>query len=171
VSGSPLLYVDPKGQELILAGIGAGVGALWGGINGYLSGDMGGALALDIAAGAGTGALAGLTNGVSLLEVAGGVATRAIISAGIESYRQMGIAALDPCKGTSGKNIALAAGFSVFGDAAGAIAGMVRTPASWMPIVNEQRGAFWGGNGAGVAGSPFSILDRMNERNSDCSCK
>jgi len=171
VTGKPTKYVDPQGRELVLAGIGAGIGAVYGGINGYLSGDRGSALAIDIAAGAGTGALAGLTNGLSLIEVAGGIATRATIAAGIESYRQLAIGAL-PCHkmDINRRNIALAGAFSLFGD----LTAMITSPVlreGMMPMSDDARGAFWGGNGSGVAGSPFAALDGMAESSDNCTCK
>lgn len=88
------MFRDPQGKELGLAVIGGLIGGGWGAINGYISGDRGWQLAADIGAGAGTGALAGLTNGASLIELA---ATRAVVSAGIESTRQIANGLMSPC--------------------------------------------------------------------------
>jgi uncharacterized protein RhaS with RHS repeats len=122
VGGNPTLFRDSQGEELGLAVIGGVIGGIWGGVNGYISGDRGAQLALDIAAGAGTGALAGLTNGASLIELA---ATRAVVSAGIESTRQIANGLMSPCHEVNihGWGIAFAGIGSLVGDGIGAAAG------------------------------------------------
>jgi RHS repeat-associated protein len=119
--GDPLIYRDPRGHELMLAGIGALVGAGWGVMNGYLSGDRGWAsLTMDGLAGAGTGALAGLSNGATLWEAAAMAGRRSILSAGIEATREMGKWML-PCHEieSSGTDIFMAGLASIVGDASG----------------------------------------------------
>jgi uncharacterized protein RhaS with RHS repeats len=120
VEGNPIAYRDPKGTELelALAVIGGGAGAIYGAINGYLAGDRDGALAVDIAAGAGSGALIGLTNGLSLIE-------GAIVNAGIESYRQLAVSAISGCQKEDARYIVAAGGLSVLGDLAGGAAAYI----------------------------------------------
>jgi RHS repeat-associated protein len=64
VRNNPLLFVDPSGHVINLAG--AGVGALIGGVIGATSAALSGGNTTQIIAGAGFGALSGATLGVTL---------------------------------------------------------------------------------------------------------
>lgn len=94
VGGSPMMYRDPSGHFLPETAVGALIGGLWGGVNGLIAGDNWKQIAVDSLAGAGTGALIGLTDGMSLI---GGMATRSVVSMGIDATRQMANWGLDPC--------------------------------------------------------------------------
>lgn len=83
--GSPLMYIDSNGKELLLAGIGAGIGGAFGLVQGIIAGHTGWELAADVGAGALTGGVAGLTNGMSLLV---GIPLRAATGAAIEAGKQ-----------------------------------------------------------------------------------
>ncbi|GGA00897.1 RHS repeat-associated core domain-containing protein [Dyella caseinilytica] len=152
VGGDPIMYRDPRGHELMLALIGAGVGAAWGIANGYLSGDRDWqSLALDGLAGAGTGALAGLSNGATLLEAAGAVGTRAVVSMGIESTRQMAKGLL-PCHDMdiSYVDIGLAGVGSVFGDMSGF---------GGEGVMGERGATAFGGTMGGAVSTPAAIAE------------
>jgi RHS repeat-associated protein len=152
--GNPILYRDPRGHELVLALIGAGVGAAWGVANGYLSGDRDWqSLTLDGLAGAGTGALAGLSNGVTLLEAAGAVGTRAVVGMGIESTREIAKGLL-PCHDMdiSYLDIGLAGVGSIFGDMTG-IGG------EGLGIVGERGSTAFGGVMGGALSTPAAIVE------------
>jgi RHS repeat-associated protein len=152
VGGNPIMYRDPYGRELILAAIGAGVGGVLGVVNGYLSGDSDWqSLTIDFLAGAGTGALAGLTNGVTLIEAAGAIGTRAVVSAGIESTRQIAKGLL-PCHemDISRVDILIAGVGSIYGDLSGLGAEGVMG-ARWAT-------AFGGGMG-GTVSTPAAIAE------------
>lgn len=114
VAADPITYRDPSGHELIAGAVGSAVGAGFGLLTGYLSGDRGEALLIDAAAGGLTGGLAGLTNGLSLLE---GIGTRALISTGVEGYRQLANDVVTDCvKDTNFAALGLAGAGSIVGD-------------------------------------------------------
>jgi hypothetical protein len=114
VAADPISNRDPSGHELVAGAIGTVLGGGFGLVTGYLSGDRGEALLVDVGAGALTGGLAGLTNGLSLLE---GIGTRAVVSAGIEGYRQLANDAVTGCvKDANVKALVLAGAGSAVGD-------------------------------------------------------
>ncbi|MBI3479205.1 MAG: hypothetical protein HY016_02450 [Nitrosomonadales bacterium] len=138
-------------------------------MNGYLSGDRGLNLWVTIGAGAGTGALAGLTGGASLLEQGGLIAARSVISAGIESDRQLINRAIDPASEINTNNIVLAGGLSVFGDAVGSAVSLQKAIQEMQSLriiaeANENVAAFWGANAAGIVQIPFSVLDGLKPK-------
>ncbi|CAJ5349813.1 RHS repeat-associated core domain protein [Burkholderia pseudomallei] len=158
--GDPIMYRDPRGHELVLAGIGALVGAGWGVLNGYLSGDRGWAsLTMDGLAGAGTGALAGLSNGATLWEAAAMVGRRSILSAGIEAAREMGKWML-PCHEieSSGTDIFLAGLASIVGDASGL---------GGEPVMGEGWATAFGGSMGGATVTPAAIPEGAQAADSE----
>lgn len=152
VGGSPAIYRDPSGHELMLAAIGAGIGGAWGLVNGYLSGDHDWrSLTVDFLAGAGTGALAGLSNGVTLIETASAIGTRAIVSMGIESTRQIVKGAL-PCHDMEINyvDIGLAGAGSLYGDLSGL---------GGLGVMRERWATAFGGAMGGSVSTPAAIVE------------
>lgn len=160
VRNNPLRWTDPEGREVLLGLVGAGIGGAWGLVNGYIAGDRGSKLWVDFTAGAATGGLAGLTNGFSLAET---IVARSMISAGIESYRQLANSAISGCVNINQSDIALAGVTSIFGDLAGeaAAAGAALRATNRLQYNVPRSDMFStvvGGNAAGAITAPYSAM-------------
>lgn len=144
--------------------MGAVIGTGFGLINGYISGDRGDALLVDAVAGGLTGGLAGLTNGLSLAE---GIGARAVVSAGIEGYRQLANDAVEGCiKDTGYHGLLFAGAGSIIGDGFAGFVGSAlqesfATATHTVVVSSEGVEAAISNTLAGVTAIPVAIEDYM----------
>ena len=120
VSGNPISYRDPNGQDPVLAAIGAVGGFIFGYTGALIQGQSGNELLAHALEDAAFGGLTGLTDGLNLV---GQLAVNAGINAAGEAYKQ-GIEQLNTgCGHFNGTKIVFAAAGGMLGDTGGYLVG------------------------------------------------
>jgi hypothetical protein len=162
-SGNPTSNRGPTGKDPLLAVIGALAGTGYGIVNGIIAGDSRNELIADAIAGAAQRGLIGLTDGLSLLQ-------GAVVSAGIESCRQIANSAVTGCDKFDKGGAAFAAGGSLLGDLVGGASSLNRAEgasaanhAIFLPEEYDNLSRFISLNAGGLLNLPYSAVTGLRQ--------